>query len=170
MAMTSSTALLLLPWLAVAAAVGSGVLAGLLFVFSNVVMRVLRELPDATGMHAMQRVNVVIVNPLFLLFFLGTALLSIAIVVLAASAPGAARAWLWGAAACYLLGVVGVTMACNVPLNNMLARTAASNAGEVWPGYVARWLRWNHVRVVFAVLAVAAWAAALFELGRAAVR
>jgi uncharacterized membrane protein len=168
--MARSFALQFLPWLVIAAAVGSGVIAGLLFAFSNVVMRVLRELPDATGMQAMQRINVVIVNPLFLLFFLGTTVASIAIVVLtlSASTPPATRALLWTAAACYLLGVVGVTMAFNIPLNNRLARNDPSSAHDMWPGYVARWLRWNHVRTAFAVLAVAAWAGALFELGQAA--
>ncbi len=61
-----------LPYLALPATVGSGLMAGLLFVFSNAIMRALTQLPPAAGLEAMQRINVAIVNPLFLTVFLGT--------------------------------------------------------------------------------------------------
>ena len=65
--------------LVIAAVVGSGLVTGVLFAFSLVVMRALREMPPATGMAAMQRINVLILTPLFL----GTALLCVGIAALA---------------------------------------------------------------------------------------
>ena len=55
------------------AALGSGLMAGLFFVFSNSVMKALAALPPDKGIAAMQAINVAIVNPLFLAVFLGTA-------------------------------------------------------------------------------------------------
>ena len=155
-----------LPLLSVIAAVGSGLMAGLFFVFSNTVMRALSDLPPAAGMQAMQRINVVIVNPLFLLVFLGTGTVCLGVAALTATAPEVpGHAWLLAASVCYVVGIVGVTMAFNVPLNNALDRVAAESASVAWPAYVIAWLRWNHVRTVTGALAVGSFAWGLFRYG-----
>lgn len=138
------------------AAVGSGLIAGLLLAFSNTVMKALTRIPPEHGMAAMQQVNVIIINPLFMLVFLGTALLCALLVLhslLHWKSPAAI--WLLIGAVFYLVGTFGVTIAFNVPLNNMLAASEASaaKAAEVWPGYVAQWLRWNHLRVLMSFAA-----------------
>lgn len=151
-----------LRWLTVATIVGSGLVTGLLFAFSLVVMRALRELPAATGMAVMQRINVLIVNPLFLLLFLGTALLSVALlIVVLRGAPAAGGGWLLAGAACYLLGPLGVTVCFNVPLNNRLAARTATEAAEAWPAFVRPWLAWNHVRSAIGTAGIGALAAGL---------
>lgn len=74
------------------AIVGSGVVAGLLLAFSLVVMRALRALPPADGMRTMQRINVLILTPAFLVAFVGTAARCVALVAVDArawAAPGA---------------------------------------------------------------------------------
>jgi uncharacterized membrane protein len=139
--------------LAVAAGLGSGIVAGLLFAFSTSVMRALSQLPAEHGMRAMQHINVVIINPLFLAVFLGTGLLCVLLAAGALQLTGAARWLLAGGSFAYLAGTLGVTFAVNVPMNNRLARSAAADASAVWPGYVERWLRWNHVRAAAAVAA-----------------
>jgi len=142
--------------LSILAAVGSGLVAGLLFAFSTAVMKSLARLPAEHGIRAMQHINVVILNPLFLAAFLGTALLS------AVLAPGAllswnapASFWLLAGAAAYLIGTYGVTMAVNVPLNNRLAATdtVATDAEKVWTDYVEKWVRWNHLRTLTGIVA-----------------
>lgn len=141
------------------AAVGCGLMAGLFFAFSNFVMKALVRLPSEQGMAAMQLINVTVINPVFLLIFLGTAVLSVILGIYALTHWGAAGSpWLLVGGACYLLGGFGVTMAFNVPLNNLLARTSSSDStsAEVWSSYVARWLRWNHVRAAMSVAATAA--------------
>jgi uncharacterized membrane protein len=58
---------------AFASAIGCGLIAGVFFAFSTFVMQALRRLPGAEGMPAMQSINVVVLNPIFLGVFLGTA-------------------------------------------------------------------------------------------------
>jgi uncharacterized membrane protein len=122
--------------------------------FSSFVMKALAQLPAAQGVAAMQRINIVVINPWFMGAFMGTLLLSIACVVVAVMAGSAA---LLAGGLLYALGTFGVTMAFNVPRNNRLARldAASSDAAAYWPTYVREWTRWNHVRTAAALVAAA---------------
>jgi uncharacterized membrane protein len=141
------------PYIALLAVLGAAMMAGLLFAFSNFVIRALSQLPPASGMEAMQRINVAIVNPIFLVLFLGTPVLCLLTVIASLElGPSAGRPYLLAGAVCYLGGVLGVTILFNVPLNGTLARLGPSAAPEHWPQYVTTWLRWNHVRTIFAIL------------------
>ncbi len=62
--------------------IGAGTIGGVFFAFSSFVMKALTELPASQGIAAMQRINVVVLNPLFLGVFIGTAVLALACVVL----------------------------------------------------------------------------------------
>lgn len=160
---------LMLP-LTVLAAVGSAVIAGLLFAFSTSVMKALSQLPPEQGMAAMQNINVTIQNPVFLGVFAGTALLCAVLVLRALlHANDAATWWLLIGAAAYLIGTFGVTMVFNVPMNNTLARAEASAAVAAvqWPAYVGPWVRWNHLRTVMGVLAALSFTLAAVQSGRA---
>lgn len=154
-----------LPLLALLAMVGSGLISGLLFAFSNFVMQALRELPDAYGQQAMQRINVRIINPVFLTVFMGSTLACVAIAIICVLLwpfPGAA--WLFAGASVYLVGPFGITVAFNVPLNNALAEARPEQAGIAWPVYARRWLRWNHARSILAVAATALLGYGLYRL------
>lgn len=143
-------------YLVVGAIVGAGLITGLLFAFSNFVMSALAELSNEKGMLAMQKINERIINPLFMVFFLGTALLCVIIVFRTATnltVPSNNMPLFFGAV-CYLLGPIGVTMLFNVPLNNQLAETKPSDADKVWGDYQTRWQRWNHVRTVIGALSI----------------
>lgn len=133
--------------LIISAIVGTGLVTGLLFAFSNFVMSALAELSNENGMLAMQRVNVKIINLKFMLFFLGTPILCAIIAinsVVNLGAPG--NPLLLIGAICYLIGTFGITMMFNVPLNNLLAKAELSDADVVWVDYRIRWQRWNHGR------------------------
>lgn len=135
------------------AIVGAGVVTGLLFAFSNFALRALAELPARHGMFAMQRINETIINPVFLLFFLGTPVaagITIAHEVIAASTNG----WLVAGAILYWIGPLGITALRNVPLNNGLAQTLPEDAEEKWPEYRRKWQRWNHVRTYLGVASI----------------
>lgn len=158
MASQIETAVLLLT------AVGSGLVGGVFFAFSAFVMRALVDLPAGTGIAAMQRINVVVLGPWFLGLFVGTALLGLACIGLAVSAPGTMRSWLQlGAGLVYTLGAFGVTVAVNVPRNAHLARLAPESpaAQAYWPDYVREWLAWNHLRTLTSGAAAMFAAAAL---------
>jgi len=137
--------------LMVIAAVASGLVAGIFLIFSITVMAALRRLPPAFGMAAMQHVNAIIQNVLFLGLFLGTALVSVILAVTAIMRWGEdGMAYLLVGSLLYLIGAFGVTVVCNVPRNNALAAVDANDpvAVDVWATYVAEWTMWNHVRAI----------------------
>lgn len=136
--------------LTIATAVGCGLVAGLFAAFSVAVMPALRRRPPAEGIAVMQAVNVAIVNPLFLLVYVGTAALCVAVAV--TSGGDALRL---AGAALYVVGAFGVTAAANIPLNNALAAADPADTG-IWQRYLSRWTAWNHVRTLCAIAAAVA--------------
>lgn len=139
----------LLHLLLLLASLGSLLMAGVFFAFSTAVMPAFRRVPPAAGMQLMQSINKVILNPLFLGVFCGTALLAIAAAVLGwRLAPREAALWMTAGAFAYVLGVFGVTAGRNVPMNEALDRLDAdSSAGQDhWAAYLRDWTFWNTVR------------------------
>lgn len=58
----------------------------------------------------------------------------------------------------YVIGAFGVTLICNVPMNNALAAFDAASADGLryWSDrYLPGWTRWNSIRTVACVLASA---------------
>ncbi len=139
------------------ACIGAATVGGVFFAFSSFVMKALAQLPPEQGVAAMQRINIVVINPWFMGLFGGTLLLSIACVAVSLMAW---QPMLLAAGLLYALGTFGVTGALNVPRNERLARmdAASPEAAAYWPVYVREWTFWNHVRTV-AALASAACAA-----------
>ena len=134
---------------------GGGVVTGLLFAFSNFVMRALDGLSPEHGMFAMQQINEKIINPIFLTMFFGTPLLCLGIVIATVrELDGSGHILLLVGALGYLIGPFGITMLFNVPLNNRLAQVAPSGAPEAWPNYRKTWQRWNHVRTYIGIFSV----------------
>jgi len=131
------------------AALGSGLIAGLFFAFSVSVMRALSRIPAPAGIAAMQSINIVVINPWFFSAFFGTAVLSIAAIVVALMRWQDPRAaYLLAGGIVYLVGTILVTMVCNVPRNNALAALAPESpeAAKYWLNYLSTWTAWNHVR------------------------
>ena len=150
--------------LVIVAAVGAGCTGGVLFAFSSFVMPALRRLPAAQGVAAMQSINVTAVRPPFMLPFAGTAVLSVALIVVALTALDESYAlWLIVAAVLYLGGVFGLTMAYHVPRNDALDRLVpdAPDTATAWGRYLAEWTTANHVRSAAGLLAAAALGIAL---------
>ncbi|MEH2627157.1 putative membrane protein [Bradyrhizobium sp. AZCC 1719] len=145
-------------------ALGCGLLAGLYFAFSTFIMAALGRIGQASGIAAMNAINVTIVQSLFMPIFLGTTAASAALAVTALlrwSEPGA-MAMLAGGML-YVLGMFVVTMVFNVPLNNALAAAdpASHEAASLWARYLTDWTRWNHVRTVASTAACALFIAAI---------
>jgi len=145
-----------------AAAVGSGLAAGVFFAFSTFVMPALGRLPAERGVAAMQAVNVAAINPWFMTVLFGTGALSTATIVGAlASWDAAYGLYLLAGGALYLLGVLGVTIAFHVPRNDALARLDPTEAASHWSRYLREWTAWNHVRTIAPLLAAALQTGAL---------
>jgi uncharacterized membrane protein len=153
----------LLTTLLIVASIGSGLAGGLFFIFSNTLMNAFDRLPGGGGVPAMQRINEVILNPVFFLVLFGTAALSVLLLVFYLGHLSQPGAWLACAgASIYLLGSIVVTMVCNVPLNNKLmavpATATATDLVAQWQAYRVPWTQWNHVRTIACTLAAAAFA------------
>jgi uncharacterized membrane protein len=143
---------------------GAAIIGGVFFGFSTFVMGALAQLPPAQGVLAMQRINVVVINPAFLGVFIGTAVLGLAQAALAVVTWDPARSpWLVAGGLLYGLGCFGVTMACNVPRNDRLAALApaSAEADGYWSVYLREWTWWNHVRTAAALAAAGCGLAAL---------
>ena len=141
------------------AALGSGLIAGVFFAFSTSVMKALGRLPSNEGMAAMQSINIVIINPLFLGVFLGTAVMCLGLTVVSFLRWDRGAAFLLAGAVLYLSGSVAVTMLLNVPLNNALMAATPTNpqSADLWKNYLANWTFWNHVRAAASLGAAAAF-------------
>ncbi len=134
---------------------GAGLVTGLLFAFSNFVMKALADLPSNKGMFAMQRINETIINQIFLLLFLGTHILSLIIAIYTGQKlTDTGNLFLFIGSLAYLIGPFGITMLFNVPLNNQLARSNVSDADTIWPMYQKKWQWWNHIRTYIGVISI----------------
>lgn len=136
------------------AIVTSAAVGGIFCAFSTFVMRGLDRTDPVSAITAMRGINAQAqTNAPFLLLFMGSALLAVAVGVLAALRWQQPGSWLLLAGA--VLGVAGflVTAAFNVPLNNHLDTLApqalsGADAAVEWRNYLGPWTAWNHVRTV----------------------
>lgn len=154
-------------WLSVltlVTALGCGLMAGVFFAFPSSIMRALAQRPAPEAIATMQTINIVIVNPLFLLVFVGTALTSGVMIVAALlrwPEPGAVYLLVGGLL--YLVGSFVETAVIHIPKNNALAEITPTDpkGASFWAGYLSRWTAWNHVRTVASLAAMASLILAL---------
>ncbi|HEX2282743.1 MAG TPA: anthrone oxygenase family protein [Thermomicrobiales bacterium] len=122
-------------------ALGCGLVAGVFFAFSTFVMAALKRLPPAEGIAAMQSINVLAATPAFMTALFGTAVACLGLAAWTATSFGerpAALVLVGGAL--YTVGTIGVTVACNVPLNDGLATLLpqGTEAADRWDEYVTK--------------------------------
>jgi uncharacterized membrane protein len=147
-----------------AAALGSGLVSGVFFAFSSFVMPALARIRAEQGIAAMQSINVAVINPEFMLVLFGTALVALVLAVGTYSRWGQPGQWLiLIASVLYIVGSTGITMTCNVPLNDALAAVQSGNAGAIppWLRFLKEWTFWNHVRTLASAGSCALYIAAL---------
>jgi uncharacterized membrane protein len=138
------------------AGVLTGLLAGVFFGFSVAVNGGLHRLKAGEYVRAMQSINKVIINPLFMLSFMGPALL----LPLAAFLyrDGDAFWLLTAASTLYVIGVFGVTAGGNVPLNDKLATVTSTDPAALDAARLAFEKPWNRLHTIRTLCAVAATA------------
>ena len=127
----------------------TGLMAGVYFVFSVVIMRSLARLPDNEGANAMNSINDVIVKTSFLPLFFVSTIAHLALLIWSLINEGFGSAYFW-ASLVYVMGMFGVTLVGNVPLNNQLKASAIDQTqlAENWLIYTKKWTRLNHVRTL----------------------
>jgi uncharacterized membrane protein len=139
-----------------------GLMAGLYSAFAYAVMPALRRVDDKSFVATIQRINVAIVNPLFLLIFFG----GLGFTVIAAVLYRDERMLWWIVAGAVLYGVtLVITVAFNIPLNNQIAAAGdpdrVSDLRAVREAFEDPWVRWNLIRAVAGTAALAVLVAGL---------
>ena len=145
-------------------AIACGLVAGFFFAFSAGVMKSLARLPAAQGLAAMQSINVVVINPLFMGALFGTALACAVLVAAAFVEWGEPYAvYLLVGGLVYLVGAILLTIVYHVPRNDALAALDPNDADAPshWDRYVRGWTAWNHVRTIAPLVSVALLTVAL---------
>lgn len=142
-----------------AATITVGLTAGLFFAFAVAVMPGLARTDAATFVRAMQRINVAIVNPVFLVVFLGP-LPTLAL----GAARGPSRTWATAALVLYA-ATVAITVAGNIPLNNALMKVPTDQGGAVLEAGRAEFeTRWNRLHLIRTVAVIASFVCCLAAL------
>lgn len=144
-----------------AGTLGAGVLSGLYFIFSFCVMGALNSQPPASAIATMNAINLVIVNPPFMLFFMGTPIVC-ALVLHTCFKEGFGTTldnkFAAAGALVLLVAEFALTAVVHVPKNNALAAyTLGGRASEdalTWAAYYTSWTAWNHVRMMASMATV----------------
>ncbi len=151
--------------LIIAALLGSALVGGIFFAFSTFIMKALARVPSSEGIRAMQSINVVVINPLVMGTFIGTAILSVAIAMLVLGGWGGTLPhWFFVGALHYVIGTFFVTAFGNVPLNDQLESVSPEEGEQLWSHYLRRWTIWNHIRTTAAMIAAFCFTLGLLQL------
>ena len=134
--------------------------AGLVLTFAIVIMPGIRTLGDRDYLKSFKAIDRVIQNnqPIFMLVWLGSALVLLATAVLGTwQLEGLDRILLIVGCAIYIFGVQVPTVTINIPLNNELQSLdldtlPESAVREITEKFETRWMRWNTNRTVVATL------------------
>lgn len=147
--------------LLIAATVATGLQADTYYTWASGVMPGLARVDDRTFVHAMQQMNIAIVNPVFMATFLGAPVLAAAAV---ATASSTTRPWVIAGLGLAVATVV-ITAVGNIPLNNAIDAAGdidkIRDLAAVREKFESSWVRWNVVRAVTSTASLAAlgWAA-----------
>ncbi|MBY3158656.1 DUF1772 domain-containing protein [Rhizobium laguerreae] len=155
--------IILIPSL-VAAAIGSGLVAGIFFAFSTFIMTAFSRIPTEQGIVAMNSINVTIVRSPFMGLFVPTAILCLVIAVLTLiDWRGGASFLMLAGAGLYIFAAFLSTIIFNLPMNDALAKVGGNGteAVQLWTTYLRDWTWWNHVRTIASLLASVAFVRAL---------
>lgn len=146
--------------------------AGLVLVFAIVVMPGIRTLGDRDYLKSFKAIDRVIQDnqPIFMLVWLGSVLVLIGSTILGLwRLEGLEQTLLIIACAVYILGVQLPTVTINIPLNNHLQSQDLDAMPEsellaLAEKFNSRWLRWNTIRTVIAILTTVLLLALLVRL------
>jgi uncharacterized membrane protein len=135
-----------------------GLAAGLLYGYDCSVIKGLNRLPDREYISCFQSINTAILNPYFFISFMG----SLIMLPLAAwlgykHETNSAFYLMLASALMYAVGVFGVTVIGNVPLNNSidafnLSTATAEDMKAMRQSFEMKWNWFHHIRTYAAIL------------------
>ncbi|MFE7409776.1 anthrone oxygenase family protein [Streptomyces laurentii] len=132
------------------AVVSTGLYAGFLLIFRTGIMPALARLTDEEFVTVMRRINEYVPKPVFLLVFLGVAVLPAAALFVPVDGRSDTQKWLVVAGLVTALANHLVTVTGNIPLNAALAASEAEGtpAATVRAAFEARWNRFHLLRTL----------------------
>ncbi|MGC4232922.1 MAG: DUF1772 domain-containing protein [Niabella sp.] len=142
----------------IAAILLTGLMAGLFYSYACSVTGALGRLPDREYIMAFQSINTAILNAWFFTGFMGSLVALPVATWLSCRGDVHVSFWLLlSATAVYIIGVFGVTILGNVPLNNMLERFNMDSATQqdifsLRKRFETPWNKLNLIRTIAAVL------------------
>jgi uncharacterized membrane protein len=152
----------------VTATMSMGLMAGVFGLYAHAIMPGLRTTDDRTFVGAFQAIDRAIINPLFMLWFLGALMFAGAAAALSAGEGSVVR-WIAVAFVLYLV-VVAITLVVNVPLNDAIKAAGDPDAIDLAAVRErfeeARWVGWNVVRAILSTAALGCLTWALVQYGR----
>lgn len=134
----------------------SGLNAGFYYAWQVSVIQGNKLVSDFTYLESMQNINRAILNPAFFTIFLG-GLLSLSYTAFLMIKSPLGFSWSLAALITYLIGVLGVTILGNVPLNEMLdsqglEKLNASSLQSLRVRFEQKWNLFHLTRTAFALL------------------
>lgn len=136
----------------------TGLMAGIYLAFSAVIMTSLNELPALHAAQAMNKINDVIVNTIFLPIFFGSTLWYAGLIVWSsADWQSGTSGLIILSALIYIVSTFLVTAFGNLPMNNKLKAIESNETllVDYWKKYQHSWSRLNHIRTLSSTVAIA---------------
>ncbi|WP_225730913.1 MULTISPECIES: DUF1772 domain-containing protein [unclassified Nocardia] len=153
----------------VLATLATGLIAGVFYAYAISVMPALGRTDDRTIVDVMQKINVVIINPWFMLGFIGTIGFTALAAALHLSREQRTTLVVIGIALVLNVIAFAVTSGLNVPLNDQLMAAGdpaqIADLAKVRADFESSWVAWNIVRAILHTLAFLVLCGALFLAG-----
>jgi uncharacterized membrane protein len=136
----------------------SGLVAGLFYAWSISVTPGLAKIDNVSFLQAFQSMNRAIINPLFFVAFFGLVILLPVLSYLSSQTSISNQFWyVILATLLYYVGIMGVTIGGNVPLNNALEALhiesmTPEQMDEFRKGFESKWNRLNLIRSISSFL------------------
>lgn len=128
-----------------------GLTSGLLFIFAFAVNPGLARLSEEEYFRAMKYINIVILNPIFFLVFMGP-LITMPLLTYMSWNDSSMFILIPISTILYLLGVLLITTIKNVPLNNKLEKLNSNEFKGVFIWYRKPWNFWHNIRTFFGMI------------------
>lgn len=150
----------------------TALMAGLYYAYSCSVNPGLGQLADGDYIKAMQSINRAIQNPVFFVGFFGpVVLLPVLVFLVRGNDSKVCIALVVASAVLYIFGSFGVTIFCNVPLNEQLdkvdvASQSTESLKEIAATFKSKWNSWHSVRTMASILSLIALVAGCMVRGK----
>ena len=128
-----------------------GLTSGLLFIFAFAVNPGLARISEEEYFRAMKYINIVILNPIFFLVFMGP-LITMPLLTYLSWNDSSMFILIPISTILYLLGVLLITAIKNVPLNNKLEKLNSTEFKGVFIWYRKPWNFWHNIRTFFSII------------------